>query len=63
MSYINIPTFKINNIDINIELSIDNSNNIFISESLNNYLIQIKEQINLYIDNSKNCIGGLFFFK
>ena len=51
MSYINIPTFKINNIDLDIKISKDISNNIFISESLNYYLIQIKEQINTYIEN------------
>lgn len=51
MSYINIPTFKINNIDLDIIISKDISNNIFISESLNYYLIQIKEQINSYIEN------------
>ena len=48
MSYINIPTFKNNNIDLDIIISKDISNNIFISESLNYYLIQIKEQINTY---------------
>ena len=51
MSYINIPTFKNNNIDLDIIISKDISNNIFISESLNYYLIQIKEQINTYIEN------------